>query len=97
MNVVSSLQQQIKQPQAVHRAACTGHTENDTHYFYWLFEIILDTAIYTESGLKLPGLDLASLATQGVCTGAQPNVYTGYDILYWKGTHSARSEEGIGD
>ena len=36
---------------------------------------------YTESGLKLPGLDLVSLATQGVCTGAQSNAYTGYGIL----------------
>jgi len=35
---------------------------------------------YTESGLKLPGLDLASLATQGVCAGAKPNAYTGYGI-----------------
>ena len=35
---------------------------------------------YTESGLKLPGLDLASLATQGVGAGAQPNAYTGYGI-----------------
>ena len=35
---------------------------------------------YTESGLKLLGLDLASLATQGVCAGAQPNAYTGYGI-----------------
>jgi len=30
--------------------------------------------------LKLPGLDLASLATQGVGAGAQPNAYTGYGI-----------------
>jgi len=36
--------------------------------------------LYTESGLKLPGLDLASLATQGVGAGAQPNAYTGYGI-----------------
>jgi len=36
---------------------------------------------YTESGLKLLGLDLASLATQGVGAGAQPNAYTGYAIL----------------
>jgi hypothetical protein len=42
---------------------------------------------YTESGLKLPSRDLASLATQGVCAGAQvrgglpPNAYTGYGIL----------------
>jgi len=35
---------------------------------------------YTESGLKLPGLDLVSLATQGACAGAQPNAYTGYGI-----------------
>jgi len=35
---------------------------------------------YTKSGLKLLGLDLASLATQGVCAGAQPNAYTGYGI-----------------
>jgi hypothetical protein len=47
---------------------------------------------YTESGLKLSRQDLASLATQGVCTGAQvrgelpvrgglpPNAYTGYGI-----------------
>jgi len=28
----------------------------------------------------LPGLDLASLATQGVGAGAQPNAYTGYGI-----------------
>jgi len=35
---------------------------------------------YTESGLKLLELDLASLATQGVCAGAQPNAYTGYGI-----------------
>ena len=35
---------------------------------------------YTESGLKLPGLDLANLATQGACAGAQPNAYTGYGI-----------------
>ena len=35
---------------------------------------------YTESGLKLLGLDLASLATQGVCAGAQSNAYTGYGI-----------------
>jgi len=34
----------------------------------------------TESGLKLLELDLASLATQGVCAGAQPNAYTGYGI-----------------
>jgi len=36
---------------------------------------------YTESGLKLLGLDLASLATQGICAGAQPNAYTGYGII----------------
>ena len=36
---------------------------------------------YTESGLKLLGLDLASLATQGVGAGAQPNAYTGYGIF----------------
>jgi len=30
--------------------------------------------------LKLLGLDLTSLATQGVCAGAQPNAYTGYGI-----------------
>jgi len=36
---------------------------------------------YTESGLKLLGLDLVSLATQGVCAGGQPNAYTGYGIL----------------
>jgi len=36
---------------------------------------------YTESGLKLSGLDLASLVTQGVCAGAQPNAYTGYGII----------------
>jgi len=35
---------------------------------------------YTEFGLKLPGLDLASLAAQGVGAGAQPNAYTGYGI-----------------
>jgi len=35
---------------------------------------------YTESGLKLSRLDLASLATQGVGAGAQPNAYTGYGI-----------------
>jgi len=35
---------------------------------------------YTESGLKLLGLDLVSLATQGVGAGAQPNAYTGYGI-----------------
>ena len=35
---------------------------------------------YTESGLKLLGLDLASLVTQGVGAGAQPNAYTGYGI-----------------
>jgi len=35
---------------------------------------------YTESGLKLLGLDLASLATQGVGAGAQPNAYTGNGI-----------------
>ena len=35
---------------------------------------------YTESGLELPGLDLASLATQGVSAGAQPNAYTGDGI-----------------
>jgi len=35
---------------------------------------------YTESGLKLLGLDLASLATQGVGVEAQPNAYTGYGI-----------------
>jgi len=29
--------------------------------------------LYTESGLKLLGLDLTSLATQGVCAEAQPN------------------------
>jgi len=28
----------------------------------------------------LPGLDLASLATQGVGAEAQPNAYTGYGI-----------------
>ena len=38
-------------------------------------------SVYTESGLKLLGLDLASLATQGVGAGAQPNAYTGYGIL----------------
>jgi len=38
------------------------------------------TLYYTESGLKLLGLDLASLATQGVGAGAQPNAYTGYGI-----------------
>jgi hypothetical protein len=36
--------------------------------------------VYTESGLKLLGLDLASLATQGVGAGAQPNAYTGNGI-----------------
>jgi len=36
---------------------------------------------YTESGLKLLGLDLASLVTQGVGAGAQPNAYTGYGIF----------------
>ena len=41
---------------------------------------------HTESGLKLPGLDLASLATQGVCAGAQPNAYTGYGIFLFSGT-----------
>jgi len=30
--------------------------------------------------LKLPGLNLASLVTQGVGAGAQPNAYTGYGI-----------------
>ena len=35
---------------------------------------------HTESGLKLLGLDLASLATQGVGAGAQPNAYTGNGI-----------------
>jgi hypothetical protein len=37
--------------------------------------------MYTESGLKLSEWDLASLATQGVCAGAQPNAYTGYGII----------------
>jgi len=36
--------------------------------------------LYTESGLKLLRLDLASLATQGVCAEAQPNAYTGNGI-----------------
>ena len=36
---------------------------------------------YTESGLKLLGLDLTSLATQGVCAGAQPNACTGNGIV----------------
>ena len=40
--------------------------------------------VYTESGLKLLGLDLASLATQGVGAGAQPNAYTGYGINRYK-------------
>ena len=31
--------------------------------------------------MKLLRLDLASLATQGVCAGAQPNAYTGYGIV----------------
>jgi len=39
-----------------------------------------NTRDYTEFGLKLPGLDLASLATQGVGAEAQPNAYTGYGI-----------------
>jgi len=41
--------------------------------------------IYTESGLKLSRLDLASLTTQGVGAGAQPNAYTGYGILIYFG------------
>jgi len=40
----------------------------------------LFVTIDTESGLKLLGQDLASLATQGVGAGAQPNAYTGYGI-----------------
>ena len=43
---------------------------------------IISKICYTESGLKLLGLDLASLATQGVGAGAQPNAYTGYGIEY---------------
>jgi len=41
---------------------------------------------YIESGLKLLGLDLASLATQGVGAGAQPNAYTGYGKEYSENT-----------
>jgi len=37
---------------------------------------------YTESGLKLLGLDLASLATQGVGARAQPNASTGYGLSF---------------
>ena len=40
----------------------------------------LFVTIDTESGLKLLGQDLASLATQGVGAGAQPNAYTGYGM-----------------
>ena len=37
---------------------------------------------FTESGLKLLGLDLASLVTQGVGAGAQPNAYSGAPVRY---------------
>jgi len=40
-----------------------------------------ETEMCTESGLELPGLDLASLATQGSCAGAQPAACTGYGIF----------------
>ena len=40
--------------------------------------------LHTEPGLKLLGQDLASLATQGVGAGAQPNAYTGYGITFSK-------------
>jgi len=40
-----------------------------------------EKSVYTESGLKLLGLDLASLAMQGVGAEAQPNAYTGYGII----------------
>ena len=43
--------------------------------------ILRRCTVYTESGLKLLGLVLTSLATQGVCAEAQPNAYTGYGII----------------
>ena len=43
--------------------------------------VFTDPTEYTESGLKLWGLDLASLATQGVGAWTQPNAYTGYGII----------------
>ena len=45
-----------------------------------MLSLHLQSPCYIESGLKLPGLDLASLATQGVGAEAQPNAYTGYGI-----------------
>jgi len=51
--------------------------------------------IDTESGLKLLVLNLASLATQGVCAGAQPNAYIG-NVGLTKGKNDGSKHDETG-